>query len=100
MRTFVYATGIAYTIIGVCCVFAAGVALTTVGIFPLMIVLLCAGSFTFSWMIVGALTLWLDGVDCLTLDYPIWAMGMADVIVSIVLCVGSFALSCLEHRTS
>lgn len=40
-------------------------------------------------MIVGAVSLWRDGPDCLTLNYDIWAMGMADVICTIVFVVTS-----------
>lgn len=41
-------------------------------------------------MIVGAVSLWRDGADCIGLNYDIWAVGMADVIVTIVLVCTSW----------
>jgi hypothetical protein len=40
-------------------------------------------------MIVGAVSLWRDGVDCSTKNFRMWQMGLAAVILSIVLTVAA-----------
>ena len=93
LQTWVFATGIAYTIIGgVNSLFGIlllipGVAV--VAVIPVIVILICAGAFTFAWMIVGAVSLWRDGGDCMNLNFTIWQMGMAAVIISIVMVVFS-----------
>ncbi len=47
-------------------------------------------AFLFAWMIVGAVSLWRDGADCIGLNYDVWAVAMADVIVTIVLVCTSW----------
>lgn len=66
---------------------------SVVGIIPLIIVLASSGLFTFAWMIVGAVSLWRDGSDCMSLNFPLWQMGMAAVIISICLVVFGGATS-------
>ncbi len=46
-----------------------------------------SGAFVTAWAIVGALSLWRDGGDCLDQNFRLWQMGMAAVIISIVLAV-------------
>ena len=78
-----------YTIIGACCgIFGLLLVCTIVGFIPFVIIIMCSGAFTFAWMIVGAVSLWRDGGDCASLNYPVWAMGMAGVIISIVMVAG------------
>jgi hypothetical protein len=83
---WIFGTGIAYTIIGACLsVVGFLIVATVILIIPWLIVVLCAAGFTFAWMIVGAVSLWRDGGDCISLNFPLWQMGMAAVIISIVL---------------
>ena len=84
---WVQGAGIAYTIYGGCCVFAVILACTIVGIIPLILVMLFGGVFIFCWTIVGAVSLWRDGGDCNGLNYPLWAVAMATVIVPLGLSV-------------
>jgi hypothetical protein len=85
---WVFGTGISYTVIGACLgVVGVFMALSVVLIIPWLIVIWCSAAFTFAWMIVGAVSLWRDGGDCVSLNFPLWQMGMAAVIISIVMCV-------------
>jgi hypothetical protein len=61
----------------------------SVALIPTTLLILLAGMFTFAWMIVGAVSLWRDGGDCNALNFRIWQMGLAAVILSIVLVVAS-----------
>jgi hypothetical protein len=85
LQYFVLGTGIAYLILAAVSIFALLLVLSVVGIPILLIVALCAGGFCFAWMIVGSVSLFRDGYDCQTLNYPIWAVAMAAVISSYVL---------------
>ena len=90
VQTYVFATGIAYTIIGVC----SGIAgvlliLTVIGAIPVLIVLVFSGLFTFIWMIMGSVFLWRDGAICIDTNFMVWQMAMADVIITIVIVVTS-----------
>lgn len=85
---WVYGTGIAYTIIGACLsVVGVLMVFSIVLLVPWLIVIFCSGIFTFIWMVIGAVSLWRDGGDCVSLNFPLWQMGMAAVIISIVMCV-------------
>lgn len=85
---WIFGTGISYTILGACNgIVGVLIACTGIGIIPLLIVLVSGGFFTFAWMIVGAVSLWRDGGDCVQLNFPLWQMGMAAVIISIVMVV-------------
>jgi hypothetical protein len=64
-------------------------ALTVIGIIPLLIILVLSGPFTFAWMIVGAVSLWRDGGTCVAQNFEVWQMGMGAVIISIVLVVSN-----------
>lgn len=89
---WIFGTGIAYTILGAFNgVVGVLLACTIIGLIPLLIVLVSGGLFTFAWMIVGAVSLWRDGGDCVQLNFPLWQMGMAAVIISIVMVVFSGA---------
>jgi hypothetical protein len=88
VRQWLFGTGIAYTTIGA----SMGIGgllliLTVAGIIPLLIVLIFAPGFTVAWSVVGAISLWRDGLDCESLNPEIWKMGMAAVIVSLAMCV-------------
>lgn len=88
LRAYIFGTGIAYTAIGGSLGIGAFIlVLTVVGIIPLLVIAILSGPYTIAWMIVGAVSLWRDGGSCQSLNYEIWAMGMADVICSIVLVV-------------
>ena len=110
LRDWVFGTGIAYTIIGTCCsVFGLLLLCSMIGVVFYLIIIISGGAFTFAWMIVGSVSLWRDGYvckketktvanifsryDCATLNYPVWAMGMAGVIISIVMVVASICSS-------
>lgn len=85
---WVFGTGIAYTIIGACSgIFGIFALFTVVLAVPVLLICLSASGFTFAWMIVGAVSLWRDGGDCITSNFPLWQMGMAGVIISIVMVV-------------
>jgi hypothetical protein len=84
-RNYVFGTGIAYIIIGVVFVaiwFLIWKVPKLKTLFALISWVFTA--FLFAWMIVGAVTLWRDGYDCINLNLKIWQMTMADVIVTIV----------------
>jgi hypothetical protein len=88
VRQWLFGTGIAYTTIGA----SMGIGgllliLTVVGIIPLLIILIFAPGFTVAWSVVGAVSLWRDGLDCETLNPEIWNMGMAAAIVSLIMCI-------------
>ena len=88
LRDFLFGTGVAYTVIGGSLGIGAFLLVfTIIGIIPLLIVAILAGPFTFAWMIVGAVSLWRDGGNCIELGFEVWQMGMAAVIISIVLVV-------------
>lgn len=90
LRQWLFGTGIAYTVIGCFSgIFGALLIFTIVGALPVVIVLMCSGTFTFAWMIVGAVSLWRDGGDCVQSNFTIWQMGMAAVIISIIMVVFS-----------
>jgi hypothetical protein len=110
---WIYGTGIAYTIIGGCfiyvwilfrkdrdvksvrvqprsnCAFNESFFFLTLlfSVASLLSTLLIflSGAFVIAWAIVGAVSLWRDGSDCLDQNFRIWQMGMAAVILSIVL---------------
>ena len=44
------------------------------------IVSLCAGMFSFAWMIVGSVALFRDDHSCRADAYPLWAASLASVI--------------------
>jgi hypothetical protein len=90
LRDYIFGTGIAYTVIGGALGIGAIILVfTVIGIIPLLIIAIFAGPFTFAWMIVGAVSLWRDGGNCQSINYEIWAMGMANVICSIILIIGN-----------
>jgi hypothetical protein len=95
-RKKVYGSGIAYTTIGATYALAILLVFSVVGIIPLVIVVLLGGIFTFCWTIVGAVSLWRDGGDCQSLNYPLWAVAMATVITQLALMV----LSCFTINAS
>jgi hypothetical protein len=85
---WVFGTGIAYIIIGVLAdVVGASMLLMEKATIRNSVAVFVVSGFLFAWMIVGAVSLWRDGGSCGALNYPVWAMGMADVIISIVLSV-------------
>ena len=103
LREWLFGTGISYTIIGVSTSFiGALLVFTVIGTLPVFAVSVLAGAFTFAWMIVGAFSLWRDGADCNTLNYPIWACSMAAVIISIVMVVYNIvsAVTCYSQDES
>ncbi len=88
LRQWIFGTGIGYTIIGGLMLVLGIVML----LFPSILIgyaifAYVASLFLIAWTIVGGVSLWRDGGDCYNLNYPIWAMGMAAVIISIVLSV-------------
>lgn len=86
LREWLFGTGIAYTIIGLCAsIVGLLLVCTVVGAIPVLLVLISANAFTFAWMIVGSVSLWRDGGDCKELNYTIWQMGMAAVIITIII---------------
>lgn len=90
LRDWIFGTGIAYLIIGACqSVFGLLILFTIIGAPIVAIVLLSSAGFTFAWMIVGAVSLWRDGYDCVNINFPLWQMGMAAVILSIIMCCSS-----------
>jgi hypothetical protein len=104
LRDWVYGTGIAYTIIGGTHLLSAfllcSVWCLLVGIIPVFLILLLGGMFTFSWMIVGAVSLWRDGNDCRDVAFTVWVAGMFGVISSIVLVIaGCFSTSLTKSST-
>lgn len=84
---WVQGSGIGYSIYGGCCAFAAIIALSIVGIIPLLLVMFFGGIFVFIWTIIGAVVLWRDGMDCLSANYSLWAVAMATVISPLGLTV-------------
>ena len=77
-------TGISYIIIG-CSYFMVAYVKIWSGLFYTIICL--AGAFLFCWMIVGSVSLWRDGYDCISANFPLWQMGMAAVILSLIMFV-------------
>lgn len=86
LQQWVFGTGIAYVIIGLCfSAFAAILICTIIGIIPLIIVYLFSGLFVLCWAIVGGISVWKYGGDCESGAYSLWAMGMAAEIVTIIM---------------
>jgi sorbitol-specific phosphotransferase system component IIC len=86
LREWVYGTGIAYVIIGLC--FSIGAVLlacTVIGLIPLLIILLVTPFFLIAWSIVGGVTLWKYGWECINVNLRLWQMGMAAEIISLIL---------------
>ena len=101
LPTWIFGTGIAYTIIGASFgIVGILMICSIVLVVPWLIIVGFSGFFTFAWMIVGAVSLWRDGGDCVQLNFPIWQMGMAAVIISIVMvvCSGFSARSASENQ--
>ena len=65
---------------------------------PSALLIFLSLAFTVAWTIVGAVSLWRDGVDCGTQDFTLWQMGMAAVILSIILVVISLLALILSSR--
>ena len=98
LREWILGTGIAYCIIG----FISGI----FGIFltsPDFLLIsrnlaatffMWSAIFTFTWMIVGAVSLWRDGSNCITYNFPLWQMGIAAVIISMFLFVWLACVAC------
>jgi len=88
LRQYIFGTGLAYLIISVSFTITS-IMQNRAGIFRFLSGI--SSTFIFAWMIVGAVSLWRDGYNCQPLNYPVWAMGMADVICSIILvCCGTY----------
>lgn len=79
LQQYVLGAGIAFLIISV------GTIIGLIVIPVLIIIALCGGGFCFAWMIVGSVSLFRDGADCQSLNYPIWAVAMAIVICSYIM---------------
>lgn len=94
LRKALLGTGIAYCIIGgVAAVFGV-LAWCGIGAVIGAIVLICGAAFMFPWMIVLSVSLWRDGYDCININFPLWQMGMAATIISIVLvCTSGYGSS-------
>ena len=101
LPTWIFGTGISYTIIGASFgLLGILMVCSVVLLIPWLVIIIFSGVFTFAWMIVGAVSLWRDGGDCVQLNFPIWQMGMAAVIISIVMvvCSGFSARSTNENQ--
>ena len=88
LRQWLQGTGISYIIVGAVWLVFGIFALCSpevLAVYLIFCIVVCF--FLFAWMIVGSVSLWRDGMDCRDLNYPIWAMGMAAVIISIVMCI-------------
>jgi hypothetical protein len=95
LRDALFGTGIAYTIIGSVSILIGVLVLTDLMIStPAIIILLLGALFMFPWMIVLSVSLWRDSYDCLDINFPLWQMGMAATIISIVLvCTSGYGSS-------
>ncbi len=96
---YVLGTGIAFLILACVSIFAIILLLSIVGIPLLFIVALCSSGFCFAWLIVGSVSLFRDGYDCQTLNYPIWAVAMAAVISSYVMFGFGMIKSCCSKNS-
>jgi len=85
LRTALLGTGIAYVIIGTVCALFGLLIWFGVTAIPAIFVLVFGAMFMFAWMIVLSVSLWRDGYDCININFPLWQMGMAATIISIVL---------------
>lgn len=96
LPNWLYGTGIAYIIIGVTQFAAPVLICSVVGIVPWLIISAFTGVFTFAWAIVGAVSLWRDGLACgqLPQSKPFWIMGNVAVVASLVLVV----FNCCHNR--
>lgn len=62
------------------------------------IILGLSSTFAFAWAIVGAVTLAEHSSDCQQFNYPVYAMGLAGVIMTWILW-GCFATISVYNRT-
>lgn len=83
LSTWLFGSGIAYIIIGALSILFGSVSLLTEESFRLIgYILALASTFIFAWAIVGAVTLANFTVDCQLNHYPVYAMGLAAVIIT------------------
>jgi hypothetical protein len=61
-------------------------------------VLIIGGAFAIAWTIVGGLIVWRYSYDCSLIEYSLWAMATADVVIPLMVIPLSGILTCLAFE--